>query len=71
MRIITIKGVTYADYQDGTVPVRCDNLYQAFARAFEKRSVDSVLGHAVARHSEAPKTLLGEGKKKITITIGG
>lgn len=71
MRIITIKGVTYADYEDGTAAVRCENLYEAFARAFEKKAVVSALGHNATGHSEAPKSLLGEGKKKVIINIGG
>ena len=71
MRLITIKGVTYADYQDGSAPVRCDNLYEGFARAFEKRSVEKTLGHRVDGRSEAPRTLIGEGRKKVIINIGG
>lgn len=69
MRIITIKGVTYVDYQDGSEPVRCDNLYEAFARAFEKKGVYCDLGRKVSAVGASVDKMVAPVKKIIKINI--
>ena len=70
MKLYTKSGVTYADYNDGSAPVRCDNVYQGFARAFEKRGVEKSLGHKVSSVTNSVDSLVAPVTKKVKITIG-
>ena len=70
MKLYKNKGVYYADYEDGSEPVKCEDCRQMLGRAFEKREVDRSLGRCVTSRGQSVERLVVPAKKTVKITIG-
>ena len=70
MKLYTKAGVCYADYQDGSAPVRCDSSYQMWGQAFATRNIRKSLGHKVSTVTNGVDSIHGTPKKTVKIVIG-
>lgn len=70
MKIYKKNGIHYADYEDGTEPIKCDNSLQMWGRVFEAREVEKTLGHKVSSVTSGVERLTSPVKKTVKITIG-
>lgn len=70
MKIYKKNGIHYADYEDGSEPIKCDNSRQMWGRVFEAREVEKTLGHKVSSVTSGVERLVGPVKKVVKITIG-
>ena len=70
MKIYKKNGIHYADYEDGSEPIKCDNSRQMWGRAFEAREVERTLGHRVSTVTRGVDRLIPSARKKVKITVG-